>query len=93
MQWEYHIREGNLDIHSLNYLGKEGWELVNVTPYQTIGQVGQNLLQFSSVFKRPLKDRLEETTTTPATTTHDQIAARGLAHFDRTSGRDGDWMR
>jgi hypothetical protein len=91
MQWEYCIKEGALDIHELNRLGKDDWELVNVSQYQTIGQVGQVVLQYSQVFKRPLKDRREESA--PATmTTHDQIAARGLAHFDKTFGKDGAWM-
>jgi hypothetical protein len=95
MQWEYFIREGDLDIHALNYLGKEGWELVNVSQYQTIGQVGQNLLQFSLVFKRPLKERREESAAAvvgSGQTTLDRKAAGALANFDKTFGKDGAWM-
>lgn len=53
--WEYFIRPGNLDIHSLNHLGEEGWEVVNVVPSQSICNAGQTLIQYDVLFKRPLK--------------------------------------
>jgi Domain of unknown function (DUF4177) len=55
MQWEYQIVEGRLDAHVLNGFGKEGWELVNLCQSKGEGIGGSVLLQFSLVFKRPLK--------------------------------------
>lgn len=47
MKWEYKAIEGTITIAELNEIGKEGWELIQVT--------GSLLTKVHMIFKRPLK--------------------------------------